>query len=92
MSHHCHATGCEVSVPPKKLMCRRHWRMVPRDMQNAVWRHYRAGQEIDKRPSGAYLRAMLDAIKAVALLEGQPRPHPPADLAPLDFFEPSIKP
>jgi hypothetical protein len=63
--HRCHARGCQTPVPPAKLMCCRHWRQVPRALQREVWRHYRPGQEIDKRPSGAYRRAMLDAIASV---------------------------
>jgi len=70
--HRCHARGCETPVPPRKLFCLRHWRLTPRALQRAVWQHYRAGQEIDKRPSGAYLRAMLDAIEAVARAEERP--------------------
>jgi alkylhydroperoxidase family enzyme len=70
MNHHrCHARGCDTPVPPRKLFCLRHWRMTPAPLQREVWRHYRPGQEIDKQPSGAYLRAMLDAIAAVAAAE-----------------------
>lgn len=65
MKHLCHATGCTVEVPPKLLMCPRHWRMVPPDIQRAVWRHYRPGQEIDKRPTKEYLEVMKLAIEVV---------------------------
>lgn len=63
--HVCHAEGCEIPVPPRMLMCRRHWRQVPRLIQAQIWRYYRPGQEIDKRPSAEYLRAMKAAIDAV---------------------------
>lgn len=69
--HFCHATGCSTEVPPRLLMCLRHWRMVPRDIQSAVWRHYRPGQEIDKRPTAEYLAVMKLAIDAVAVKEGK---------------------
>ena len=69
--HRCHAKGCEVPVEPRKLMCGRHWRMVPRFLQYAIWKHYRPGQEIDKRPSVEYLEAMRQAINAVAVQEGR---------------------
>lgn len=71
MSHLCHAEGCHVVVPPKLLMCRPHWYMVPIHIRDLVWQHYRPGQEIDKRPSMAYMRVMKQAIRAVALKEGR---------------------
>ena len=67
--HQCHAEGCDVEVPPRLLMCARHWRMVPRSVQRLVWRTYRPGQEIDKRPGSAYLAAQKEAINAVRELE-----------------------
>ena len=63
--HQCHAEGCKVDVPPKMLMCLKRWRMVPRKLQEQVWATYRSGQEIDKRPSAAYLRVHKEAIAAV---------------------------
>lgn len=63
--HTCHARGCTVVVPPRMLMCRSHWRMVPRPLQQDVWAHYRPGQEVDKQPTSAYLDAADAAIKAV---------------------------
>ena len=71
MSHHCHAAGCTVKTPPKLLMCRRHWYMVPAPLRALVWKHYRAGQERDKRPSKEYLAVAFQAIKAVAVAEGR---------------------
>lgn len=65
--HRCHAEGCHVEVEPKLLMCLRHWRMVPRELQNRVWKHYRPGQEIDKNPTPEYLEVMKEAIAAVAI-------------------------
>lgn len=68
--HGCHARGCRAEVPPRLLMCPRHWRMVPRSLQCNVWAHYRPGQEVDKRPTVAYLDAADAAIRAVAAREG----------------------
>lgn len=70
MSHHCHAHNCETNVPPRMLMCRRHWGMVPRSIQKKVWDHYRPGQEVDKRPSPEYLDVADEAVRAVAKKEG----------------------
>lgn len=64
--HTCHAEGCTRVVPPRLLMCPRHWGMVPPALQAAVWRHYRPGQETDKRPTREYLDAAHAAIRAVA--------------------------
>lgn len=70
-AHHCHAKGCEVKVPPKLLMCPRHWRMVPRALQAQVWKHYRPGQEVDKQPTAGYLAAARAAIDAVVTKEAR---------------------
>jgi len=67
--HHCHARGCVRRVPPKLLMCPGHWRMVPTPLRAEIWRTYRPGQEVDKRPSAEYLAAARAAIDAVADLE-----------------------
>lgn len=53
------------------LMCTRHWRMVPRDLQRKVWLHYVPGQEIKKNPTSEYLEVMREAIRAVAVKEGR---------------------
>jgi hypothetical protein len=71
MKHTCHAEGCRTAVPPKYLMCGKHWAMVPQTQRTEIWRHYRDGQEIDKRPSTEYLRVMKIAIDLVARAEGQ---------------------
>ena len=73
MEHHCHAKGCTTTVPPKMLMCLRHWKMVPKPLQMGVYAHYRAGQEIDKMPSEAWHKAADAAIAAVAKKEQRVR-------------------
>lgn len=67
--HRCHARGCAMKVAPEMLMCRRHWGMVPRRLQLAVWHAYRPGQCDDKRPSREWLGAADAAIEAVAMVE-----------------------
>ena len=64
--HYCHALSCKVPVPPRMLMCLRHWKKVPRDVQSDVWKYYRPGQEQDKQPTVDYVSAALSAIFAVA--------------------------
>jgi hypothetical protein len=70
MSHMCHVHGCAIPVPPHMLMCFRHWRQVPRPLQQAVWATYRSGQGQDKNPSRAYLAAARAAITAVTAPAG----------------------
>lgn len=69
LRHYCHAVRCFVQVPPKMLMCKRHWTMVPRKLQKKVWDHYREGQEHNKKPSSEYLMAAWSAIKSVGRIE-----------------------
>ncbi len=72
MTHHCHARDCTRRVPPEMLMCRDHWRRVPRVIQGAVWDAYRPGQCDDKRPSEAWHEAADAAIGFVAQEERRP--------------------
>lgn len=71
MTHYCHAKDCKAICKPEFLMCPRHWRMVPRGIQTLVWKHYRLGQCIDKRPSEAWHAAADLAIASVARLENK---------------------
>lgn len=72
MSHHCHARNCQISVKPELLMCLKHWKMVPRKIQQAIWRYYREGQCDDKNPSTEWHQATNAAIGYVAEKEGLP--------------------
>lgn len=38
--HKCPARDCAAAVPPRKLMCPRHWYMAPRKLRDAVWAAY----------------------------------------------------
>lgn len=67
--HRCHAKGCKRIIPPRLLMCRGHWWMVPRGLRDAIWAAYREGQEIRKDPSREWLIAARQAIDAVAVKE-----------------------
>lgn len=69
--HRCHAIGCEVAIPPRLLMCKRHWFMVPPDIRARVWDEYVPGQEIRKDPTDEYLDVTGEAIRAVAEREGK---------------------
>jgi hypothetical protein len=48
------------------LMCLKHWRMVPKDIQSWVWETYQPGQEQGKAtPSAKWHEAADAAIEAV---------------------------
>lgn len=64
--HTCHARGCTAEVPPKMLMCRKHWSMVPQAIQRRVWAHYNEGQEKTGRASRKWIDAAREALEAVA--------------------------
>jgi hypothetical protein len=69
MKHTCHAIGCSEEVPPKKLMCLRHWRMVPDELKVKVYEAYVVGQCDTKKPSRIYLEYARRAITAVRQAE-----------------------
>lgn len=71
MNQLCHAIGCTVGVPPRALMCPRHWSMVPTQLRDAVLDNYRPGQEHSKRPTPSYLEAAEAAVNAVAAIDAQ---------------------
>lgn len=69
--HTCHARCCTEEVPPKLLMCRHHWFMVPRSLRTKVNAGYRPGQCDARNPSREWLKAAKEAIRAVAAKELQ---------------------
>lgn len=72
-AHVCHAKNCITPVPPRLLMCGRHWRMVPYGLKLQVWATYQPGQErlpCRVEVSEEYLDAAREAIDAVAAKEG----------------------
>ena len=71
MDHHCHARGCTVAVKPELLMCWNHWKRVPKNIQSAVYQHYRPGQCDDKSVSKEWLLAADAAIGYLARMDGK---------------------
>lgn len=70
MTHACHAEGCGTRVHQHKLMCMRHWSMVPKIARRRVFHYYVSGQcNLDPAPSKEWREAAADAIEAVALKE-----------------------
>lgn len=70
MTHTCHAWRCNKRTHPSKFMCSHHWSLVPQELKDEIWKHYRKGQEKDKQPSQEYVKATIKAKKAVAQQEG----------------------
>lgn len=64
--HTCHAHGCDKPVPTKMFACRRHWFALRKPLRDAIWREYRPGQEVDKRPSLRYLAVQQRAVAELA--------------------------
>jgi hypothetical protein len=60
--HVCHAHDCTTIVPPRMLMCSRHWFSLPAKLRAAVWRHYVPGQEQRKNPSASYMAIQYLAV------------------------------
>lgn len=71
-NHTCHAIDCRTHCKPEHLMCPRHWRMVPRRLQSAVYVTYRPGQCDDMSPSQSWCKAAWAAIEHVAVQERIP--------------------
>jgi len=66
LEHTCHWPDCPRAVPERQFMCFAHWMKIPQEFRDAIWRHYRKGQEIDKRPSAAYIQTVKDCMDWIA--------------------------
>jgi hypothetical protein len=62
MPHKCPVRDCEKQVGDVFLMCPRHWRMVPKELQTEVYRTFRYMSD-DEGKSGAR-GSMRDLIEA----------------------------
>ena len=56
--------------------CRLHWSRVPKALQTLIWHYYREGQEVDKRPSTAYLAVQQLAVAYLALFDAERASEP----------------
>jgi hypothetical protein len=74
--HECSAKGCVRSISKRLLMCREHWMLVPKSVQNKIWQTYCDGQEdrvgTDRGPSIQYIDAYIEAVNAVFQAEAKP--------------------
>lgn len=67
--HHCHALGCNAACPPRWLMCRAHWELVPPVLKNEVYRTVKLRGEYVDTTWAPWWRAQARAIAHVAFLE-----------------------
>lgn len=67
-AHPCTAKGCTTTVGADRLMCPRHWSLVPADLKLRVWATYRPGQSAGSATPEWFIAADA-AIAAVARLE-----------------------
>lgn len=70
MAHTCHATNCNISIPPEMFMCRNHWFKLPKLIRNKIWETYRPGQCDDWNISHEYANAAREAVIFIANKEG----------------------
>lgn len=77
--HRCKARLCEARVDRDKLMCRRHWYMVPQPLRrriNAAWHEVQWWKGADgaryRAAVTAWREVVNEAIRAVARHEGAP--------------------
>jgi hypothetical protein len=57
----CPVPGCGEEIDRTRLMCRRDWYLVPRQLRDLVWRTWRSGRQAD---SPEHRQAVLKAIAA----------------------------
>lgn len=71
MSHHCHVPTCKLPCPPRYLTCPPHWKLVPKDLQDEVYRTVgKRGKLIDETWA-PWWRAQAKAIHAIMVAEGR---------------------
>jgi hypothetical protein len=57
----CPVIGCGEQIDPSRLMCRRHWYLVPRQLRDRVWATWLSGAGV---LSTEHQEAVLMAIAA----------------------------
>lgn len=81
--HRCPAPNCLAMVPYEMLMCSRHWRMVPKALQNAVYDTY------NKNALQAHRENCAEAIRVVGAAEdGRKMPGVVPGMKALTLWQP----
>lgn len=55
----CPVTGCGRQISRSRLMCRRHWYQIPKQLRDRVWATWRSGEGV---LSTEHCEAVLSAI------------------------------
>jgi hypothetical protein len=63
-THRCPIGDCPAQIPGGRLMCPRHWRLVPPNLKRSLRRTGRDGDGAGSRTQQAAVRACLDAVQA----------------------------
>jgi hypothetical protein len=61
--HPCPGPGCATRIDRHRLMCLRHWRMVPRPLQAAIWRAWNGGRGAGSPEHAEAILAAIDAVE-----------------------------
>jgi hypothetical protein len=61
--HQCPVEGCRVLLPPAKLMCLDHWRIVPESTRKAVYAAYDFGAGIGTEVLAQVQDAAIAAVE-----------------------------
>ena len=70
LATHCPINGCSKQIDPSRLMCRRHWYLVPKLLRDRVWATWRSGAGVH---SAEHRQAVLIAITACQQMPAQRR-------------------
>ena len=72
MSHQCPIANCSIDMPSRVFMCARHWRMVPKPLQAAVYESYRATGRLsdNHREAVRIVEAAEGGVRSVGLPAG----------------------
>lgn len=62
--HQCPIAGCSKRVPYHMLMCGRHWRLVPADLQRRLYRAWGRGAGAGTSEHADAMVACVHAVEA----------------------------
>lgn len=60
----CPVRGCRAEIDPSRLMCRRHWYTVPKEIRDLVWATWRSGDGAYSREHRAAVAVAMEAVLA----------------------------
>ncbi|MBX3660710.1 MAG: hypothetical protein KF740_19925 [Ramlibacter sp.] len=77
MSRDCDAIGCTTPTASGRFMCLKHWRMVPKPLQDTINDRYRTlRRDFAFLSDVAYLSAAVTAINRIAAAESKQGTNP----------------